>query len=143
MLHRGRAIRIDFKPGCYLAGDEAMFAPWKKCGNGKLAGDATARSHDLFCPADLGVIAADNPFDLAGRTATVVYEQDLAFPHRSQRRFLLHGFGKCRTENADYQKSKNEACRPDHFPLLQFWPTISPRTCALTHLVGFNAYQSV
>jgi hypothetical protein len=43
----------------------------------------------LFCPANLGVIAADHSLDLAGRTAAIVHEQDLSFPHRPHGRLFF------------------------------------------------------
>jgi hypothetical protein len=70
---------------------------------------------DLFCTADLGVIAADNSFDLPGRTTTIVNKHDLAFAHRSHWRFLLQGRGKRNTGNARYEKPENKAYRLDHF----------------------------
>jgi len=81
----------------------------------QLARDTTARSHDLFCTAHLGVVATDDPFDLSSRTATIVHEQDLAFTHRSHGRFLLHGCRKCRTGNTRYEKPGNKSDRLDHF----------------------------
>src|SRR5450755_3425406 len=98
---------------------EAMSTPWIKCGNRTLARNATDCSHDLFCTAHLSVIAADNPFDLSSWTTSIVREQNLIFTHRSHGRLLLHGCSECRTGNAHWEKSGNEAYRLDHFPLLQ------------------------
>jgi hypothetical protein len=76
---------------------------------------AATLAYDLFCTADLGVIAADNSFDLSGRTATIVNKHDLTFAHRSHWRFLLQGRGKRNTGNARYEKPENKAYRLDHF----------------------------
>jgi hypothetical protein len=76
---------------------------------------AATLAYDLFCTADLGVIAADNSFDLPGRTTTIVNKHDLTFAHRSHWRFLLQGRGKRNTGNARYEKPENKAYRLDHF----------------------------
>src|SRR5262245_5836966 len=83
-----------------------------------LAPHATACPHDLLCPARLGVVTANYPSDLSGRTATIIHEYDLALTHRPHGRLLLQDLGKCSTRKAHDQQGGNKANRLHHAPLL-------------------------